>query len=101
MLIEVQEEGRTLTFFLSGDVDHHGVQQIRAAMDARIREARPVTVVMELSQTQFMDSSGLGLILGRARTCETLGANLMLKNASARVKLMLDMAGARQYLQYA
>lgn len=101
MAMEVSENDRVLTFAISGDIDHHSAQQMREGMDDKIRTRRPIEVVIELSDMQFMDSSGLGLILGRVRTCETVGARLTVKNPGERVRLILDMAGAGDYLQYA
>ena len=51
---------------VSGEIDHHSAKRIREEVDRRIKEYTPTEVVMDLSGVTFMDSSGLGLVLGRS-----------------------------------
>ena len=60
---------KTLTIALSGEIDHHSAMTIREKADGEIEEKKPEKVVIDLAGTSFMDSAGLGLILGRFRKC--------------------------------
>lgn len=56
---------------LRGDLDHHGTQQLRADLEDALLACREMRVVFELSEVSFMDSSGIGLLLGRYKALKT------------------------------
>lgn len=84
---------------LDGEIDHHSTGEIRDALDKMIAETRPKSFVLELSDIDFMDSSGLGLVLGRYRRLEEIGAKMLIKNPSARIERMLAMVGADKLIR--
>ena len=78
---------------LSGEIDHHTAKPIRQKIDEEIRRMSPKTVVLDYSAVSFMDSSGIGLILGRAENCERIGATLVIRGLSGRVGTLIRMSG--------
>ncbi len=78
---------------LDGEIDHHSAAEVRESMDKMIGELRPKTLVLELGRIDFMDSSGLGLVLGRYRRLRELGATMLIQNPPDRVEKLLRMAG--------
>ena len=62
--VTFRQDGKTLTALLSGEIDHHGAAQLRAAIDDRIAAASPAILILDFSAVTFMDSAGIGLILG-------------------------------------
>ena len=78
---------------LSGEIDHHTAKAIRQKIDAEILELRPKTVVLDYNAVSFMDSSGIGLILGRAENCERVDAELIIRGLSGRVGMLIRMSG--------
>ena len=72
--------GDTLTAVLMGDMDHHGVAGVRTQIDDAMFRLMPKILCIELSGVEFMDSSGLGLILGRYQKASDLGIEVMLSN---------------------
>jgi len=89
----------TLTISLSGEIDHHSAMAIREKADTEIEKRMPREVVMDLSGTSFMDSSGLGLILGRYRKCGALGIPVKLKNPDRQTYRLLVMAGVNKFVK--
>ena len=87
-----REEGR-LTAHLIGELDHHAAAPIRQEIDAAALSCRCTRLVLDLSRLTFMDSSGIGLIMGRYRLMTTEGGHLTLHNASPRVERMIHLAG--------
>ena len=69
--IEITYENHILTAKILGDIDHHSARSVREKIDALIFSKRPSMVVLDLSAVEFMDSSGLGLIVGRLRVAYT------------------------------
>ena len=98
MQMRTFENDGSLTVSIEGDIDHHHARMMREEIDARIAEARPKQVILELSQVAFMDSSGLGLILGRLRTVSERGGKLILRDPTPRTERILKMAGVDRLL---
>ena len=82
-----------LTFFITGEIDHHNARAIREGIDRSLAANRTATVKLDLSAVDFMDSSGLGLILGRYTKVREFGGTLCIEGASERIIRILHMAG--------
>ena len=76
-----------------GEIDHHAAKALREEMDKAIRRFRPGRVVLRMGSVGFMDSSGLGLIVGRLRTAKEVGATLVLREANGQCRRIFEMAG--------
>ena len=84
---------------LDGEIDHHSAAEIRESLDKMIMENRPKTMVLELSEIDFMDSSGLGLVLGRYRRLSEIGSKMLIKNPGRRTERILAMAGVDKLIK--
>lgn len=78
---------------LSGEIDHHSAVLVREYVDRQMMKYRPKALVLNLSGVSFMDSSGLGLVLGRCALGEEIGTHLCICGANARIMKILSMAG--------
>lgn len=92
-------EGETLTVRIKGEIDHHNAVRIRKDIDSEIYSARPKRLVFDLSSVDFMDSSGLGLILGRFASVRDVGGELVVQNPTKNVMKILKLAGAERILK--
>ncbi|PWM67966.1 MAG: anti-anti-sigma factor [Clostridiales bacterium] len=84
---------------LDGEIDHHSAAEIREGLDKMIAVSRPKVMVLELSGIDFMDSSGLGLVLGRYRRLNEMGSQMVIKNPGARTEKILAMAGVDKLIK--
>ncbi|MEG0770126.1 MAG: anti-sigma factor antagonist [Ruthenibacterium sp.] len=91
--VTIQQEGKTLVAHLSGEIDHHGAELLRTQIDGRIAAADPAILVLDFSDVTFMDSSGIGLILGRHKLISAAGGVLVVQKAPAEIHRMLALAG--------
>ena len=91
--LEFASDGDELTVFINGEIDHYSAVWVRADIDAKIAEIRPKVTVLVLSKIDFMDSSGIGLIMGRYARMQKLGGVLKIKNPSERVERICRLAG--------
>jgi stage II sporulation protein AA (anti-sigma F factor antagonist) len=82
-----------LTARLHGEIDHHSVTAVRMHMDDELMREKPKKLVIDVGKVDFMDSSGLGLIMGRLAKIREYGGTLEIANASPRTVKMLKMAG--------
>lgn len=83
----------------NGDLDHHNVSRISARIDALIDECEIERLVFDFSKVEFMDSSGIGMIMGRYRRLLLHGGKLYAVGASAPVKKILKYSGLYQILE--
>lgn len=88
----------TLRFTLTGEIDHHSAPLVRKKMDEAIFLYRPKRAVIVLSEIDFMDSSGLGLILGRYNRLQSIGANLCLEHPTPQIEKILRLAGVERII---
>ena len=91
--LDFSVNGEELTVFIKGEIDHYSAVWVRAEIDARIVEIRPKVTVLMLEGIDFMDSSGIGLVMGRYARMQKLGGILKLKNPSERVERICRLAG--------
>ncbi len=85
--------GDVLRAELSGEIDHHTAKPIREEMDKQIYALAPKSIVLSMKGVGFMDSSGLGLIVGRLVTAKEVGATLTLTGVDKRQMKIFEMAG--------
>lgn len=88
-----QKEDRLLKITLAEEIDHHVAQKIRRRVDYEIQRYLPKKVVFDFSKVNFMDSAGVGLIIGRYKMASMLGGSLEIQNANMKVKRILQMSG--------
>ena len=78
---------------INGDIDHHTAKQIRADIDKAILEKNPKLLILSFSGVTFMDSSGIGLVMGRFRLMSDRGGELILTGAAGYIKKVFQLAG--------
>ena len=92
-------ENSTLTAKLSGEIDHHNAFHIREKIDMEICAKKPHLFILDLKNISFMDSSGLGLILGRMNRAKELEAEFILTDPSPHVEKVLSLAGMERMVK--
>ena len=88
-----------LSVKLMGEIDHHSAVGVRADIDSLFFESRPRKIVLDLSEISFMDSSGLGLIMGRYALARDLGCAMALRSPSVAVMKILTLAGMERMIK--
>ena len=86
-------ENGQLTVALSGEIDHHNAAVLRCETDDAVQAALVPTVRLDFGNVTFMDSSGIGFVLGRYRIAESYGGNVEVVNLSDRNYSMMKLAG--------
>ena len=84
---------------LQGELDHHAARALCPRIDSALYQYKRPQLVLELSQVKFMDSAGLGLILGRHAKVSALGGSLKLRNPSPGAEKLLMLAGMREKIE--
>ena len=98
-MVELKTEQNRLIAMLEGEIDHHLAKEIRETVDAAVREQLPPVVVLDFSRVTFMDSSGIGLIIGRAHLMDETGGRLEVHHPSAQIRKVMRLSGADRFAQ--
>ena len=97
-LTYTSEDG-ILTLKLTGEIDHHSAVGLREEADRLIYLEHPKKLLLDLSGIDFMDSSGLGFIMGRYALVSKLGGTLALLNPNARVSRILSLSALERIIK--
>lgn len=81
----------TVTLKLEGELDHHNAERVRVELDRKILSSGADTVIFDMQGLRFMDSSGIGVLLGRYKLFAT--RRLYIINADETVDRLLKMSG--------
>ena len=93
MKLKKQLTGQALTIKLEGELDHHSAESIRSRIDREIEATGCERLTIDMEGVTFMDSSGLGVILGRYRLLNARGGTLFISGANSSVERILRMSG--------
>lgn len=91
MDLEVKDE--VLCIRLEGELDHHTSGQLRERVEASLDENRIRHILLNLQGLRFMDSSGLGVILGRYKRIKNAGGEMVVCAISPSIKRLFEMSG--------
>lgn len=93
MSVEIKTDGEVVTAFLSGEIDHHSAREMRNEIDTAIELNMPAVLILDFKKIGFMDSSGIGLVMGRYRNLLKTGARLEITNAPPHIYKVMKLAG--------
>ena len=88
-----------LNIKIKGDIDHHTAKNARTEVDNLILENNPQQLELDLSEVEFMDSSGLGLVLGRYKKQSEFGGKMKIINPTKRIYQILQLAGVEKIIK--
>lgn len=91
--IDLSKKGTVLLVRLEGELDHHTAVELRSQIDEKFNNENIKHIVLNLEQLSFMDSSGLGVILGRYKQIQSVGGEMVVCAISPAVKRLFDMSG--------
>ncbi|AWB45063.1 anti-sigma F factor antagonist [Paenibacillus sp. CAA11] len=91
--LEMEQRRDTLIVRLHGELDHHMADSVRMQLDEEIARGRCRHLILSLESLQFMDSSGLGVILGRYKLIKQRGGQMVVCHAAAPVYRLFEMSG--------
>ena len=100
MPVKTEYRDDILTARLQGEIDHHTAAAMRETSDRTAEGCLPSRLVLDFSDVSFMDSSGIGLVMGRYRLIRSMGGELTITGTSPRIQAMMKMAGLDQLTKY-
>ena len=99
MVLFKAEKG-TLTAYLGGDIDHHTSKNIREAIDTEMAKLMPSVLRLDFRDVHFMDSSGVGLVMGRYKTALVYGCRVIVASMPPKVEKIMKMSGLGKIITF-
>ena len=93
MSVKIEHGEDIVTAYLSGEIDHHSAKAMREKIDMAAGQAKPKSLILDFSAVGFMDSSGIGLVMGRYKFMRDIGGTVTVQNPSAPIKKVMRLAG--------
>lgn len=92
-MLKTEFKNNILTAYLDGEIDHDTAAKMRADIDGTVQSLKPRLLCLDFGGVTFMDSSGIGLVLGRYRQMKLLGADIRVTNIPDRMYRIFAMSG--------
>ncbi len=93
MNTKYEPNGKQLFFQITEEIDHHEAEKIRRKADDEITKYMPRKIIFDFENVTFMDSAGIGMVLGRYKTMKMLGGSIEMINVSNKLKKIFEMSG--------
>ncbi len=87
------EMDKLLILKITEEIDEHTTKEIRRRADYEIERHMPKRVIFDFDSVTFMDSAGIGLIIGRYKFAKMIGAKVEVSNLTKSVKRIFEMSG--------
>ena len=101
MVIDYDEKDKLLTFKITEEIDHHWLELVRRQVDDEIERYVPKKVVFDFDKVSFMDSAGIGMLIGRYKVIKLLGGTLEMINVKSNIRKILEMSGIPKIIKIA
>jgi len=92
MDVSFKRDGTTLVVSIEGEIDHHTSSILKEKIDSRFIMEPVKNMIIDLSGVTFMDSAGIGLIMGRMNRVSSVGGKLSIRNPKPGIIKMLKMS---------
>lgn len=93
MNVTIESSGNLVIAYLYGEIDHHTAVDIRNKIDDALSFIKPQHLILDFKNVTFMDSSGIGLVMGRYRLLMNFHASLEIRNVTKQTKKIMELAG--------
>ncbi|MCD7773519.1 MAG: anti-sigma factor antagonist [Ruminococcus sp.] len=94
--IKMNERLGRLYAFLDGEIDHHSVTALRTDIDLNVTLYKPKSLFLDFSAVTFMDSSGIGLVMGRYKKMNEIKGRVFIQNPPNHIKRVMLLSGVNK-----
>ena len=95
----LERSGANLILHISEELDHHTAGQLSRTIDVLIEKGNVKNIVFDFDGMTFMDSSGIGIIMGRYKTICLIGGEIWAVHANKRIQKILTLSGMTKIMQ--
>lgn len=98
MSVNIDITETNVTACLSGEIDHHSAAMLREEIDRAIESSYPEVLILDFGGVTFMDSSGIGLVMGRYKLMQNISGKVIIENAPKSIRKVFKMSGIDKLL---
>jgi stage II sporulation protein AA (anti-sigma F factor antagonist) len=91
--VKISYKGTILIASLAGELDHHSAEYVRQKIDNELMKSSNRDMILDFSEVSFMDSSGIGVVIGRYKNIQKLNGKLAIINLNSQVRRIFEMSG--------
>lgn len=99
MEISVIIRCQTLVVSLSGELDHHSAKELKNMIEELIKNRSVKNLIFDFSNLSFMDSSGIGVVLGRYKLISSIGGKTAIVSCNRTIDRLLMMSGINKLIE--
>jgi stage II sporulation protein AA (anti-sigma F factor antagonist) len=93
MYLEFEKKEDKLIVYMAGELDHHSAEEVRNKIDDRLDRDNINKLIMDFSGVSFMDSSGIGVVIGRYKKLNLKKGNICITRVIGAVKRVFELSG--------
>ena len=101
MQLSYHNAKRTLVAAVDGEIDHHSAAVLRQAIDNEFLKTKAQNIIFDFTKLHFMDSSGIGLIMGRYKLLAPVGGKVLLAGESPQLDRLISISGIYKIVGWA
>lgn len=91
--VKIEVNNGVINAYLDGELDHHTAKVMREEIDGAVESNIPSQLILDFKDITFMDSSGIGLVMGRYKLLSKFGGELIITNPSPQIYKVMHLAG--------
>lgn len=99
MIFQYELKDNSLRVMVPKELDHHSSIDLRSQTDMLLQTYHVKNLVFDFKDTEFMDSSGIGAIMGRYRMIQLINGEVWAVHTNARIKKILTLSGMTKIMQ--
>ena len=99
MEMKYKAENRQLTITLTGELDHHAAKGLMDSIDRCMEQNLPTKTLLDLGGLTFMDSSGIGVLIGRCRNMSYCGGSVRAQHMNDRIQKIFRISGLHKLME--
>ncbi|MCL2853484.1 MAG: anti-sigma factor antagonist [Defluviitaleaceae bacterium] len=99
MALRFRQEPDRLVAEVSGEIDHHSAAELKERIAREYSRGTAKDLELNFSQVTFMDSSGVGMVIGRFKDTQTRGGNMAVSGLSGDIKRLFELSGLHKIIQ--
>lgn len=99
-MVRMETQNDELIAYISGDIDHHSARAIREQIDGEVTSMYIKKLYLDFKDVTFMDSSGIGLVMGRYKLIRSQNGSVIIQNCSVHIKKVMRLAGMDKLAEF-
>ena len=90
----------SVAVFLDGELDQYAAAEIKSKIDVEMENSDKKNLIIDLSKVTLMDSSGIGLIIGRYKRLGAIGGKVAISGGNSGIRKVIDLSGIKKIIPY-